>query len=142
MPNQYCSQADIEGEIQDADLISITDDAGTGQINQTVLNQVISNASGEIDRYCGAIYPNLSSANPSINNMAIIIACYRLYRRRLTPDEKNLFYEDYKDTIAFLKRVQSREDTLDLSAQQNFAQVSADVRPSPYGWGNLVSNSM
>jgi len=138
----YCSQADIEGEIQDADLISCTDDSNTGQINQTVLNQVISNASREIDRYCGAIYPGLSSANPSVNNMAIVISCYRLYRRRLVPDEKNLFYENYRETIAFLKRVQSREDTLDLSAQQNFAQVAADVRPTPYGCGNFLATSM
>lgn len=111
-------------------------------MNQAVLQQVISNASGEIDRYCGAIYQGLSAAVPSVNNMAIIIACYRLFRRRLTPDETNLFYQDYKDTLAFLKRVQSREDTLDLSAQQAFGQVQADTRPTIYGFGNYIPNSM
>jgi len=138
----YCSLADIQGEIQNAELIQLTDDDNTGQLNQTILTQIISNASGEIDRYVGNIYQGLSSANPSVNSMAIVITCYRLYRRRLVPDESNNYYEDYKGVRDFLKRVQTREDVLDLSAQQSFSAAQVDARPSIYGFGNLISNSM
>jgi phage gp36-like protein len=141
----YCTQSDIEGEIQNSDLIAITDDANQGSINTTVLNQVIANASGEIDRLVGNVYDvPFNPAPPSVQSMAIIIACYRLYRRRLTPDEKNLFWPGYKEVIAFLNKVHKREDVLDLSVTADYSQVQADVRGtifSPAG-GNYLSNSM
>ncbi|MDE2097600.1 MAG: DUF1320 domain-containing protein [Patescibacteria group bacterium] len=139
----YCSQSDIEGEIQDSDLISLTDDSQTGNLNSTVLNQAIANASGEIDRYVGNIYQvPFQPAPPSVQSMAIVITCYRLYRRREVPDERNKYYEDYKGVRDYLKRVQNREDVLDLSAQQDFPQVQSDGRPTIYGIGNQLSNSM
>lgn len=139
----YCNQSDIEGEIQDADLIQLTDDNGTGSLNSVVLNQVIANASGEIDRYVGNVYDiPFNPVPPSVESMAIIITCYRLYRRREVPDEKNKYYEDYRGVRDYLKLVQQREAVLDLSASQDFSQVAANTRYTPWGYGNWVSTSM
>ena len=65
----------------------------------------------------------------------------RLLRRREVPDEKNKFYVDYDSIRKFLKQVQQRKAVLDLSTTQTFPQVQADIRPTPFGWGNLLSNS-
>jgi phage gp36-like protein len=141
----YCTTADIQGEIQNADLIACTDDDNTGNINQTILNQVISNASGEIDRLVGNVYDTpFNPAPPSVESMAIIITCYRLYRRRLVPDEKNIFWPDYREVRDFLNKVHSREDVLDLSVTADYSQVQADVRGTIYAaaGGNFLSNSM
>jgi len=140
----YTTQAAILGEIQMMDLIALTDDAPkTGNVNVSVLNQVIANASGEIDRMVGNVYDvPFNPAPPSVASMALIITCYRLVRRRQVPDEKNKYFADYKEVREFLKRVQVREDVLDLSINADFSQVAADVRPSIYGWGNCLPNSM
>lgn len=141
----YCTQADIQGEIQLQDLISLTDDntPPLGVVDIAVLNQVIANASGQIDRMVGNVYDvPFSPVPPSILSMAIVITCYRLYRRRETPDELNKFYPDYKEVTDFLLKVQKREDVLDLSASQDFSQVAANMRSSIYGSGNWLPNSM
>ena len=54
----YCTQAQIEGEIQPPDLINLTDDRSPGQgvVDTTILDQVIANASGVVDSYVGNIY--------------------------------------------------------------------------------------
>ncbi len=128
-----------------ADLIALTDDAGTGYLDTTILNQVIENASGKIDQFVGAVYDvPFNPVPPSVVPMAITIACYRLLRRRETPDEKNKFYEEYKDVIEFLKGVQSRDNTLDLSIEDDFSQIQANLRGTIYAaaGGNVLSNSM
>lgn len=140
----YTTQTAIQGEIQLTDLIDLTDDAPKqGIVNQKVLAQVIANASGEIDRLVGNIYDMpFNPVPPSVASMALIISCYRLYRRRLVPDERNKFFPDYKETRDFLNKVHKREDVLDLSITADFSQVAADLRPSIFGYGNALSNSM
>ena len=139
----YCSQADINGEIQTADLISLTDDTQTGQVNTTILAQVIANASGEIDRMIGNRYQiPFSIVPPSVNSMAIVISCYRLYRRRLVPDEQNRFFPDYQGIRDFLKRVKKGDEQLDLSIQTAFEQVQFHSRNGLFGQGNYLVNSM
>ncbi len=139
----YCTTAQILGEIQQSDLIAATDDDNTGNINQTILDQVISNAEGEINRLVGNVYDvPFNPAPPSIVTIAIIITCYRLYRRRLVPDEKNNFWPDYREVREFLQKVHMREDVLDLSVEANYSQVQANVRPTIYGYGNVLSNTM
>ena len=139
----YCTQAQLLGEIQLADLITLTDDApATGIINQNVLNQVIANASGDIDQYLGAVYDVPFTVTPvSVSQMAVTLTCYRLFRRREVPDEKNKFYEDKCRVIKQLAKYQSRELTLDLGVAQDFAQVSFDARPTVYGSGNYLPNT-
>ncbi len=140
----YTDQASIIGEIQMFDLIALTDDAPKmGIINQKILNQVIANASGEIDRLVGNVYDvPFNPAPPSVASMALIITCYRLYRRRLVPDEKNKYFPDYKEVREFLNKVHKREDVLDLSITADYSQVQANVRPTVYGFGNFVANTM
>jgi phage gp36-like protein len=140
----YTNQTAIQGEIQLFDLIALTDDAPkVGIVNQSVLAQIIANASGEIDRLVGNVYDvPFNPAPSSVSSMALIIACYRLYRRRNTPDEKNKFWPDYKEIRDFLNKVHKRDDVLDLSVQNDFSQVQADLHPTPFGFGGQLSNSM
>lgn len=140
----YTSQAAIQGEIQLSDLVDLTDDAPKqGVVNQKVLAQVIANASGEIDRLVGNVYDvPFNPVPPSVASMALIISCYRLYRRRLVPDERNKFFADYSEIRSFLKKVHKREDVLDLSITADFSQVAFDGRPSIFGGGNALVNSM
>lgn len=141
----YCSQAQIEGEIQASDLINLTDDdtPPSGVVNATVLNQVIENASGVIDRYVGNIYTVPFSPVPAaVASLAVTITCYKLYRRRLVPDEKNNFTEDYLAAIKFLEAVNSGEKMLDQAAVRDFSQVAVASTSTPWGSGNYPSTSL
>ena len=134
----YCQMSDILGEIQMADLIALTDDAPvTGQVNVTILNQVIANASGLIDQYIASVYQlPLASWPAAVTSMAVTIACYRLYRRRQTPDEQNKFFGPYKDAVEFLKTVQEHKGILDLNTPQAYSGGASVGRRGVYSrWG-------
>lgn len=140
----YCTQSEIEGEIQFNDLVQLTDDSNPplGVVNDTVLKQIIANASGVIDRYVSNQYDVPFSPVPTaVRSMAITIACYKLYRRRLVPDEKNNFTEDYNRAIDFLEKVNSGNAILDLTTERAFSQVAANTVASPWGSGNSLASS-
>jgi phage gp36-like protein len=142
--SSYCSQSDLLAEIKQSDLIALTDDAQppTGVVDQTILNQVIQNASGEIDSYLANIYQTpFSPPYPySIVSMAVIITCYRLFRRRLTPDETNLFYEDYKRVVEFLKAANNGLMHIDQLPPRTYPQGAASTRFTIYG-GNVFGGA-
>jgi phage gp36-like protein len=133
----YTNQAAVLGEIQEMELIALTDDAPkTGDINQTVLNQVIQNASGYIDRKVANIYGQQLPFNPvpaSVVSMALTITCYRLYRRRMVPDEKNKFYSEYKDVCEVLNKVNIGEQHLDDVISRDFPQGAIAGQTTIYG---------
>jgi len=141
----YCTQADIEGEIQAPDLISLTDDSypPAGIVNATVLAQIIENASGVVDRYVGNIYEVPFSPIPAaVKSLTITIVCYRLYRRRLVPDEKNNFAQDYLEALKFLKEVNKGESKLGLETDREFSPVAANTARSPWGSSNSLASSL
>ena len=129
-------------------MIAFTDDdPTTGKINQTVLAQVIQNASGYIDSKCANLYGGQLPFNPvpaSVGNMALTIACYRLLRRREVPDEKNKFYRDWVDVKNFLDGVNKGENHIDDVPFRDFAQVAYTGRGTLYGnaMSNFPTNSM
>ena len=148
----YTTQAAVNGEISYQDLIALTDDATPpfGDINQTILNQVIANASGEIDQACANIYGQQLPFNPvplSVANMALTIACYRLYRRRETPDEMNKFFAEYNRVRNFLDKVNVGEMHLDDVPSRDFPQGALQGQSIIYGPGifsngGLLTNTM
>jgi len=150
--SQYCTQAAVNGEIPNADLIALLDDddnPAPGTLNVTLLNQVIANASGEIDQACANIYGQQLPFNPvplSVANMALTITCYRLFRRRETPDEQNKWFEQYRRVRDFLDEVNTGDKHLDDVPTRDFPQGALTGRPLVYaggifGYGPL-SNSM
>lgn len=140
----YTTLSAILGQIPNSDVIACTDDDNIGNINQTILDTVISNASGYIDRWVCNIYttPFTGTLPSSVSSFALTIACYMLYRRRLVPDEKNKFFPDYKDVVSFLKKVNQGEMMLETGEERIYSQVATTGRQSIYGGGNVLSNSM
>lgn len=138
----YVTQAQILGAISMTDLIALTDDDNTGDINTTVLNQAIANASTDIDGYVANIYDTPFDPVPAaVSNYALAIVCYQLIRRRLTPDEKNIFYSQYKDTIDFLQKVNNGEAHIPQTPARSFTQGAVVARATVFG-GSIFSNNL
>jgi phage gp36-like protein len=138
----YTNQSSISGQIQAKDLVTLTDDTNTGELNSTILNQVIANASGVVDMYCANLYGTQLPFFPvpsSVANMALTIACYMLYERREVPSEQNKFSARYKSVISFLEKVNTGDMHLNDVPARDFGQVSATGRSTIYG--TYTSNS-
>lgn len=132
-----------------SDLIALTDDAGTGNLDNGILNQIIINASGYIDQKVANIYGQQLPFNPvpsSVASMALTITCYRLFRRRQVPDEKNNFYDDFKSVVDFLNQVNQGDMHLDDVPTRDFPQGAVTGRPVIYSGGvfgtGVLSNTM
>lgn len=141
----YTNETDLLGEIQLADLIWLTDDKPTtGNVNQTVLNQVIANASGEIDFYLANRYSvPLVPTPPMIESAAIAITCYKLFRRREVPDEKNKYKEQYDNAIKTLQAIKAGDEAIDVNVNQAFSPVQYNQRATIFGYSPVyVPNSM
>lgn len=143
----YTTRTAILGEIQLSDLIALTDDDRTGQVNDTVLNQIIENSSGYIDSKIANIYGQQLPFNPvpsSVASMALTVTCYRLYRRRSIPDEKNNYNQDWLDVKEFLDRVNQGEAMIDDVPSRDFAQVAFTYRNTTFGSAgtNMPANSL
>ena len=123
------------------DLISFCDDNQTGSMDTAataILNQIIANASGKIDEKCANIYGQQLPFSPvpsSVASMALTIVCYRLYRRRLVPDEKNNFAEEYNNVMAFLDEVNTGDKHLNDVPNRDFPQGAVTARPTIYSGG-------
>lgn len=146
----YTTQAAILGEIQIDDLINQLDDTNNptpGFLNVPLLIQLIANASGKIDEKCSNLYGQQLPFSPvpaSVASMALTIVCYRLYRRREVPDEKNKFTEEYNNVMAFLDEVNTGDKHLGDVPVRDFPQVVTAGRSTIYGvaQSNFPANSM
>lgn len=124
----YVTQADIEGQLSPAGLIGALDDTGSGTLNTTTMNNIIANASSNVDAALGALYAvPFNPIPPAVFNAALTICCYMITRRALTPDERNPFYAEYRETMNWLKLVQKGEIGFDQTVNRAFAPVSVNA---------------
>ena len=133
-----------------SDLIALCDDNQTGSLDAAAtsnLNQIIVNASGKIDEKCSNLYGQQLPFSPvpaSVASMALTIVCYRIYRRREVPDEKNKFTEEYDNVLKFLDEVNTGDKHLGDVPVRDFPQVVTAGRSTIYGvaQSNFPANSM
>ncbi len=128
-----------------SDLIQLTDDDNTGELNQGVLDAIIAAADDKINAAIANIYQvPISPVVPPITSWSLTITCFMLLRRRLVPDEKNNFFDDYREVMGMLKAVNNGEFHLNLTELRDFSQVAFTSQGTIYGpvGSNTPSNSM
>jgi len=111
----YCTLDDIKKLLPEDSLIQLTDDEGTGAIDEDIINEVIAQADSEIDGYCGVRYSVPFSPVPAvIKKFSVDIAVYNLYSRRQEeiPETRS---ERYKNAIKFLEML--AKDTISLGIE-------------------------
>ena len=101
----YCTKADILDQLDEASLVQLTDDEGTGVVNDARVDKAIADADATINFYCQNLYRvPLSPIPDKINQMAVNIAIYELYSRRddTMPDTRK---DKYNSDIRTLEKV-------------------------------------
>jgi len=112
----YCTIADVQSQINPADLIAAIND-GNGNLDQTTLTAIIQHASGDVDAKLQGIYvtPFGNPLPAGVSECALAFTCYAIYRRVMTPEEKNPFADDNKRWSGWLTKIQDGELTLDAA---------------------------
>ncbi|MFA5161155.1 MAG: DUF1320 domain-containing protein [Elusimicrobiales bacterium] len=110
----YCSVGDLSGRLSDEKLIQLTDDGNTGSANQDRAAAAIADAQELIDGYLrGRMTLPLNPVPGLIKNIAVTLAAYSLFQRRLNvmpaPEQMK---NDYDGAIRTLEKIQSGKITI------------------------------
>jgi phage gp36-like protein len=122
----YIAQSDLAARLTQQELIELTDDAGTGEVNQQVLTSIIEQASSLIDTYTGGRYQLPLAVSEQVRGLALDIATYLLFlRRRRIAAEVQLAYDN---AIALLRDVAAGRASLAQPAQPQQSEMDVKVR--------------
>lgn len=107
----YCTKSDILDQMEESDLIRLTDDENLNVVSDPRVAKAIADADAEINGYCGKRYRVPMAPVPDlIRKMSVDIAVYNLFSRREgAPEDRR---NRYKDAIAFLRLVAAGSGTL------------------------------
>ncbi len=103
----YITTTDILTQLPEDTLIELTDDDGTGEINQTVVDQAIADADAEVDAYCGTKYAvPFATPHPILKKCSIDIAIKNIFARRVDelPEARRRAYDN---TVRILRDIAS-----------------------------------
>ncbi|MBW1666848.1 MAG: DUF1320 domain-containing protein [Deltaproteobacteria bacterium] len=101
----YCTKADILKMLPYSQLIRLTDDEGTGAVNDERVTEAIESAAEEIDTYLGARYDlPLSSAPPILGKLNVDMAVYNLYSR-VKEQMPEIRKDRYQNAVRFLEKL-------------------------------------
>jgi len=119
----YCTVTDIQDQIEESQLIQLTDDEGAGEVAESRVLKAIADADEEINGYVGSRYPvPLSPVPPVVRKLSVDIALYNLYARRdQCPDARK---DRYKNAIAFLNQIALGRPSLGVSDPDGNPPVS------------------
>ncbi len=107
----YCTIDDVRRQLEEARLVQLTDDEGTGELVEERVTQAIRDADDEIDSYLGLrMRVPLSPAPDTVRRLSVDIAVYNLYSRREKLPENRL--ERYRNCVRFLESAASGKISL------------------------------
>lgn len=104
----YCTIDDLRSQSSNEVLIRCTDDEGTGEIDQAIIDEKINDAQMEIDSYCRAQYPVPFDPVPGlIRKLTVDITLYNLISRRgLDEDSPDvILVKRYRDAVKLLENL-------------------------------------
>jgi phage gp36-like protein len=128
----YCTKQNLIDRFGEGELIQLTDRTGAGVINDTVLNQAIGDADGEINGYLAGRYDlPLASVPPVLVLKACDIARFYLYDEAV-PD---IVKTRYENAIAWLKGVAKGDISLGLDTGS--AEIVSSGSPEMQSAGSV-----
>lgn len=133
----YCTRQDLIDRFGEDELIQLTDRAGTGAVDDAVLDQAIEDASGEIDGYLasGGYATPLSPVPRIVTAKACDMARHALYDDHATEQVR----KRYEDAIRFLRAIADGTVRLGVSAPGPVGSnvVEFDAGRSNFGGGGF-----
>lgn len=129
----YCTQANILDRIDEATLVTLTDEAGEGEVDGAKVAAAIADADATIDAYCQSSYTiPLSPVPPKITQVGVDIALYNLYSQS-DLEMPEVRKDRHREAIRFLEKVAAGAISLGAAAPtpvdtSNAATVDSNSR--------------
>lgn len=111
----YCTIEQIKSQIPEEKLVQLTDDKNLAEIDINTVNQIILSAEDTINGYLRGIYNLPLNPVPGfVSELALNLAIYKLYFRRIGTVIPEDIVQKYKDAIETLEKIRKREIVLDV----------------------------
>lgn len=102
----YCTTNDILERFPEQTLISLTDDDGSGTVNQQRVDAAISDASSLMDLYLAERYSlPLSEIPEPLKKIAVDISLYFIYSGRFDDEIPDNIRTRYKEALTVLQKI-------------------------------------
>lgn len=125
----YCTIKNIETQISTATLIQLTSDENQSDIDRVVAEEAIIYATTVIDGYLRGRYSlPLNTRFPLLRVIAMDLAIYRLYSRRMRNEMPEVIAENYKNAVNHLKDIQKGILTLETEPESNLNSSNFDYK--------------
>ena len=122
----YAQQSDLTSlRMTATELVQLTDDDNTGEVDSDIVSAALQEASGKIDSYCRNRYVTPLQQSDSVTALCLDIATYILFSRRRNANPKEIVRQRYEDAIAFLKDIASGKAQIDQPAAAQIPQSAA-----------------
>ena len=111
----YCTIDDLKKALPEAVLIRLTDDAGSGVIDEAKTSEAITSAAEEIDTYIGGRVklPIAGTPPPILGKINTDIAIYNLYSR-VKEEVSQTRADRYKNAVRLLEKISKGEISIGL----------------------------
>ena len=125
----YAAQSDLVPlRLTQNELVQLTDDSNTGQVNAPLVSAALEEASGMVDSYCRSRYVTPLQVGDDVKAKTLDLAVYLLFSRRRNAKMTETIRQRYEDAMSFLKDIATGRATLDQPASQA-AQQSSTAGP-------------
>lgn len=113
----YCTLEDIKKAIPEANIIQLTDDVGTGVIDQAKVDEAIAYADELINAYLRGRYQvPLNPVPELIKRLSVDLAIFHLYSRRFELEMPESMMQRRKEIIRLLEQIQKGVVSLGLES--------------------------
>lgn len=114
----YLELQDLIDELGEETLVQLTDDEGTGEINETRVLKAIEFAKGTFDAYARSRYSLPVPATPFVKAANLDIAVFHFYKSRMQSADGIYKVREnaYKEAMQLLKDIQTGKAGLDVPA--------------------------
>jgi phage gp36-like protein len=110
----YAAQSDLVPlRLTMPELIQLTDDNHTGQVNTAVVNTALEEASGTVDSYCRKRYVTPLQADDDVKRLTVDLTLWALFSRRRGVKVSETVQQRYDAAMAFLKDISNGKASLD-----------------------------
>lgn len=124
----YLELQDLIDELGEDTLVQLTDDEGTGEINETRVLKAIEFAKGTFDAYARSRYSLPVPATPFVKAANLDLAIFHLYKSRTSLPEGVYKVREaaYKEAMQLLKDIQCGKAGLDVPAAEETVETPAN----------------
>jgi phage gp36-like protein len=125
----YCTINDLKKKMSEASIAKLSNDTDSTQIDEDVVEEIISDISKEIDGYVRSRYPlDEVSDNTILKNICVQLTKLALHERRSTLSEA--YQEVYNRQYKKLESIQRGTITLDIDDSDDRPQFFETESPT------------